>query len=78
MNTFKSWLVANLEVILIIFSLILFIAGVVKCIHAPDEDSQGVWAAACLVIAVICGLKHRSIPAIFHKKEKTFSRISHW
>ena len=28
MNTFKSWLVANLEVILIIFSLILLIVGI--------------------------------------------------
>ena len=56
MNTFKSWLVANLEVILIIFSLILFIAGVVKCIHAPDDDTQGVWILACAVIAVICGI----------------------
>lgn len=56
MNTFKSWLVANLEVILIIFSLILLIVGIVKAVHAPDEDSQGVWAGACLVIAVICGI----------------------
>ena len=56
MNTFKSWLVANLEVILIIFSFILFIAGVVKCIHAPDDDTQGVWILACAVIAVICGI----------------------
>lgn len=56
MNTFKSWLVANLEVILIIFSLILLIVGIVKAVHVPDEDSQGVWVAACLVIAVICGI----------------------
>ena len=56
MNAFKSWLVANFEVILIIFSLILFIVGVIKCIHAPDEDSQIVWKAACSVIAIICGI----------------------
>lgn len=56
MNIFKSWLVANLEVILIIFSFILFIAGVVKCIHAPDDNTQGAWILACAVIAVICGI----------------------
>lgn len=56
MNAFKSWLVANFEVILIIFSLILFIVGVVMSILAANEDVGAALLVACLVIPIICGI----------------------